>query len=175
MKPLHTSYSNLGSWKLDRAADGSEVYLSYHPKPIIATAIFVFVFCCAAAILAAIYLPPRAGIKGVSIGILALTGIAVPTIMTAYAYAAVKRGPLLAYRPSTDTLIVSEPALEITPASERISFSSEHFIDGDHRFEFNLVVDGERNKFLSSISSFKRLAKQIDEMGFQVSDHKVKL
>ena len=30
------------------------MYLSYHSKPIIATAIFVFVFCCAAGILAAV-------------------------------------------------------------------------------------------------------------------------
>ncbi|WAC19314.1 hypothetical protein OVA24_18975 [Luteolibacter sp. SL250] len=175
MKPLHTSYSNLGSWKPDRSPDGAELYLRYHARPIVTGAIFLFLICCIAAVLAAVHLPPDVKMKEGLIGIIILTGIVVPVVMVAHAAAAVKKGPLLSYHVSTDTLLVSDPPAKITPASERVSFSSEHFSDGDHRFEFNLVVDGERRKFLSSISSFKNLSRHIREMGFQVSEHKVKL
>ena len=111
------------------------------------------------------------------IAIFILTGLVVPGIMMTRAHDLAGKNPLLSYQPSNDTLRIAEPSLEITPASGRVSFSFEHFIKHDHYFELNLVLDGERRKFLSPLSPdpFHPLARQIREMGFRVAEQTVKL
>jgi len=176
MKPLHASYHNLGSWTMVGEPGASEFRIVYHAFPVIASAVFLFLLCMAGAALLHFTLPPSVEMKGVAVGFVAATGIAVPAIMAAYAVSRSKKGPLLTYRASRDILLVSEPPLEISNAYQRVSFSRERFYDGEYRHEFNLVVDGERKKFLSSSDdSFSKISGFVGEMGFYVSEHKIKL
>lgn len=174
VKRLHTSYHNLGSWKLVREPDHSALHIVYNAKPVILPAVLVFVLCGVFAAHVA-QLPIASG-KAFAVGILAITGILVPAGMGFYAFTETGKKPLLTYRPTDDLLIVRDPALEIQGAYQRVSFSSEHFLDGGaHYFEFNIVVDGERRKFLSSNANrFKRLARDLNEMGFYVSEQTLK-
>ncbi len=177
MKPLHSHYATPGPWKLDRAADGSELHLNFNAKPTYIAAGVLLAICFGAALFISLRLPPEADIKGAMIAIFLLTGLAVPAVMAARVHEESGKNPLLSYLPGPDILKVSVPAMEISPASVRISFSFEEFIQHHHRFEFNLVVDGERMKFLSALSAdpFRPLRRQISEMGFHVSGHVVKL
>lgn len=173
MKRLHTSYHNLGSWKLVREPDHSALHIVYNAKPVILPAVLVFVLCGAFAAHVA-QLPIASG-KALAVGILAATGILVPAYMAYYSITEAGKKPLLTYRPTEDLLIVRDPALEIQGAYQRVSFSSEHFIEGEHYFEFNIVIDGERRKFLSANANrFKRLIRDLNAMGFYVSERTIK-
>ncbi len=177
MKPLHSSYGSAGPWKLERAADGSELRLNFNARPTHIAAGVLLAICSGAALFISFQLPPDAHMKGAMIAIFLLTGLTVPGIMAARAHEESGRNPLLTYLPGPDILRVSAPAMEISPASGRVSFSFEEFIRQGHSFEFNLVVDGERTKFLSALSAdpFRALRSQISEMGFHVSGHVIKL
>jgi hypothetical protein len=177
MKPLHTTYHNLGSWKMVGAARDPEVHIVYHALPVILSGLLVFSLCMAAA--AALYfkLPPEEEKKGLVVCFVAGIGVVVPSSMTAYAVSRSKKGPILTYKSPGDVLLISEPSLEITNAYQRVSFSFERYWDGgrNDRYEFNLMVDGERRKFLSSsVDSFSKISGFVTEMGFRVSKHTIK-
>ncbi len=175
MKPLHTSYDNLGSWTMVGNHGSPETRVVYHALPVIVRGALVFLLCVAGAALLYFKLPPQE-MKGVAIGIVVATGIITPAIIAAYVVNQTRKGPLLVYQASKDILVVSEPPLKIPSAYQRVSFSHERFYDGEYRHEFNLVVDGERKKFLSSsVDSFSKISRFVGEMGFRVSEHKIKL
>ena len=63
-------------------------------------------------------------------------------------------------------------------ATSRLNFSSEHYIKYvRHYFELNLVIDGERVKFLSAHvpKSFSPIRKLMEPRGFRFEDHRVHL
>lgn len=173
MKPLHSSYHNLGSWRMLGKARDAEIRIVYHARPQILSAALLFFLCMAAAAVMYFKLPSGGAVVGIAAG----TGIVVPAIMVAYALSRSKKGPILTYQAPADILLVSEPPMEIPHAYQRVSFSRERFQDGDdYGHEFNLVVDGERKKFLSSSSdSFSKISGFVTEMGFRVTEQKIKL
>ncbi len=156
--------------------EASEFRIVYHAFPVIFSAALLFLLCIAGAALLYFTLPPSVEMKGAAVGFVAATGVAVSSAMAAYAASRSKKGPLLTYQASRDILFVSEPPLEISNAYQRVSFSRERFYDGEYHHEFNLVVDGERKKFLSSSDdSFSKISDFVGELGFYVSEHKIKL
>lgn len=175
MKRLHSSYHNLGSWKFVREQGGAELRMVYNARPVCGGALFLSLLCALFAWLLNAHLPATSG-KPLAVIMIVATGILVPVIMIGYARKQIGKKPLLAYRPAEDLLVVREPAMEIKNASRRVSFSLEHFREhSESYFEFNIVIDGVRKKFLSSIAnSFKSLVRDLNEMGFDVSDHYIK-
>ena len=176
MNRLHSSYHNLGSWKLVREGKGAKLHIVYNAQSTYIGAAVLFALCILFAWLLYRYLPDTSG-KSIALTIISATGVLSPGIMAGYAMSQTGKKPLLTYIPAEDLLIVREPAAEIHGAYQRVSFSSEHFKEhSDHYFEFNIVIDGERRKFLSSIAnSFKRLSRDLGEMGFYVSENVIKL
>jgi hypothetical protein len=175
MTPLHNSYNNLGCWKLVRDSD-LKLHVIYNSRVAYISAIILFLLCALFVGLLLHHLPSSSG-KSLAVAIISATGVLTPGFMICYAKNQAEKGPLLTYNPSEDLLYVREPAAEIQGACQRVSFSSEHFKKhSEHYFEFNIVIDGERKKFLSSVSdSFRQLTRDINEMGFYVSRHTIKL
>lgn len=176
MNRLHTSYHNLGSWKLVREQGGSKLFIVYNTRSTYIGAIILFVLCALFAFLLHRHLPSTPG-KSLALTIISATGILTPAIMVGYAVNQAGKMPVLTYFQTEDLLIVREPDLKIQGACQRVSFSSEHFKElSEHYFEFNILIDGERKKFLSSVSDcFKGLTRDLNEMGFSVSKHFIKL
>lgn len=176
MKRLHSSYHNLGSWKCVREHGGAEIRIVYNAKPVYGGALFLSFLCALFAWLLNAHLPATSA-KPLAVMIMVATGILTPAIMIGYARKQTGKKPLLAYQPAEDLLVLREPAMEIKNACRRVSFSLEHFREhSESYFEFNIVIDGVRKKFLSSIAnSFNGLVRDLNEMGFDVSDHYIKL
>ncbi|HVJ47391.1 MAG TPA: hypothetical protein VM511_13455 [Luteolibacter sp.] len=175
MEPLHSSYSNLDPWKLERDRNGCGARIVFDFRWAVIKSVLLFVVCLIGSILAAVHLPAD-GFRDQIIGICLLTGVVVSPFMIARASRSRKRAPLLVYDAAADFIDISKPPLKIENASRRVAFSSEDFsLQRGRGFELNLVLDGRRKKFLSSISNFRRLAGDLREMGFQVFEYKVKL
>ncbi|MBK1882866.1 hypothetical protein JIN85_10595 [Luteolibacter pohnpeiensis] len=98
-------------------------------------------------------------------------------MILAHGRSQIKKGDLLRYHHDTGTLELPRTGVTIENGRYRVWFSSEHFSNGEHYYEFNIVIDGERTKFLSSTSSngFKSIAKPLEELGFPVRHQKIKL
>jgi hypothetical protein len=177
MQPLHTSCALPAFLKLHRSPDGSGLELRHDAGPAFLGAALVLALGCSASFLSAYMLPAGLEIRNPMIlGTLA-AGTAAAAGIAAHALAVLRKPPLLNYQKAADTLVIARPAHQIANASDRVEFSSEHFIGADNgnRYELSLVLDGERRKFLSSLLSFNRLASQINQMGFRVSEYTVKL
>lgn len=180
MKPLHTAYDNLGSWRTVHDSLSGVVRFQLDQRRGILTSILLFILC----ILAAIWL---AGVKsntgndGARIAgawILATTGVVVPMIISSHGISEHSKGDLMRYNVNEDVLDLPRVGRSIENARQRVYFSSEHYIGlHQHVFELNLVLDGQRIKFLSSIfpNGFRSITKPLESLGFAVNHQKIKL
>lgn len=180
MKQLHTSYSNLGSWKSVHDHSSGVVSFQFDQRRGIFSSIFLFLLC----ILAAIWLSnirSNAGNDGARVAgvwLLSVTGVAVPLIIITHGVLERRKGDLIRYDMSKDVLSLPRIERTVQEARQRVNFSSEHYAGSEHHsFELNLVLDGERIKFLSSIegNAFKSIIKSLESLGFSVSHQKIKI
>lgn len=176
MKPLHTSYSNLSTWKATVDADGEGIRIDFDARRGIANAVAVFVGC----LLGIIGLSHLDGMKErmpVAYVILGLTGLVTPIIIVASGIREKKKGPILLYRTKTDTLQLPRLDQTIESASQSVYFSSEHYSGGVHLYELNVVINGQRLPFISTNlrSNFKPVTKVIEGLGFAVNHQKIKV
>jgi hypothetical protein len=180
MKRLHTSYSNLGSWRTIRDESSGEFRIGFDQRRGIYTAIILFALCIGGSVWLA-GLDTDAGNDGARIAgawLLGITGLAVPVGILLYGRSASRRGDYLRYSSGRDLLELPQLGQSIQRAKERVYFSSEHFTDNNHHFfELNLVLDGERVGFLSSsvANGFKPVARTLEQAGFAVNHQKIKI
>jgi hypothetical protein len=180
MKRLHTSYSNLGSWRTIHNIPSGVVRVLFDQRRGIYTSIVLFIL----ALVAAIWLSglkvntENNNLRITGVWILMITGVAVPLIILLYGWFQTRKGDYIRYDTSHNILNLPHIDQSIERAKERCYFSSEHFTDNsDHFFELNLVLDGERLKFLSSsvANGFKPIIKTLQELGFSVNHQKIKM
>jgi len=180
MKQLHTSYSNLGSWTTIRDDPAGVVRIVFDQRRGIYTSVALFILCVAAAIWLA-GLHSEAGNDGARLAgvwILGITGIAVPVSILLYGRSAASKGDYIRFDSGRNYLVLPRLSQSIERARERVYFSSEHFTDtNSHFFELNLVLDGERVKFLSSsvANGFKSIVRTLEQAGFAVNHQKIRI
>ena len=139
----------------------------------------LFILCTAAGIrLAGITTDAgNDGARVAGVWILGITGIAVPMGILLYGRSATRNGDYMRYDSRRDLLELPQVNQSIERARERVYFSSEHFTDSDnHFYELNLVLDGQRTKFLSSsvANGFKSVTRTIEQAGFAVNHQKIR-
>ncbi|MBC7980524.1 MAG: hypothetical protein H7Y36_08180 [Armatimonadetes bacterium] len=144
------------------------------------TSILLFILCIAAAFwLSSIVIDTgNEGGRTAGVWILAATGVVVPLIIFFHGLSERSKGDLMRYSINEDVLELPRIGQSIDHAKQRVYFSYEHYIgSGDAFFELNLVVDGQRIKFLSSIfgNGLRPITKPLEEMGFAVNHHKIKI
>lgn len=176
MKPLHTSYSNLSSWKATADADGEEIRIDFDTRRGTVNAVAVFVGCLLA-IIGLTQLDARKGKMTVGYIILGLTGIVTPITIVAGGIREKKKGPVLLYRTKTDTMQLPRLDQTIESARQSVYFSSEHYSGGSHRYELNVVINGQRLPFISATmrSNFKPVTKALEGLGFPVNHQRIKI
>ena len=109
--------------------------------------------------------------------ILGITGIATPLYIITYGITQSRKGDLLRYDINNNVLEIPHISTSIENARQRVYFSSEYFKDyGRHLYELNIVVDGQRIKFISSSVSngFRDIVKPLESLGFSVNHQKFK-
>ena len=180
MKQLHTSYHNLGSWKVIRDSKSSVIRILFDQRIGIITSTILFVVCSAVAFW--LYgINTNSGNDGARIAgvwILAITGILTPLFIIAHGIAQRKKGDLIQYDIKNDVLELPRISTSIDHARARVHFSSEHFTDmSNHFFELNIIIDGQRTKFLSSSVSngFRNIVEPLNALGFSVNHQKIKI
>ncbi len=177
MERLHTSYGNLGSWRLSKLADS--IVIKYNPAPAIITCSIVCILCGLSAYwLFGVVTDTNQSKINLAIGTLITAAVLYPTATLLYIASQYKKGDLIHFTPSTNTLNIPRIGLSIDNAMNRVYFSQEHFTDGNnHFFEYNIVIDGERHKFLSSSVSngFKSVRSKLDKLGFHTQNQKIRL
>ena len=179
MKPLHTSYSNLSSWRVVSAdAAGEELRIEFDTRRGTVNAIAVLVGCVLA-IIGLTHLHARKTNKAmmpVAYVILGLTGSVTPLLIVAGGIREKKKGPVLTYRPATDTMRFPRLDQTIESARETVHFSSEHYAGGTHRYELNVVIHGKRLPFISTnvSANFKPVTKALGRWGFAIGHQKIK-
>lgn len=180
MKQLHTSYSNLGSWRAIRDSNSGQLRIQFDQRRGIITSILLFVLC----LIATVWLcgaensSSNDGAKVAGIWIVSLTGLAVPLGILSYGASQKKKGDLIRYNIKEDILELPRIQTTIEKARQRAYLSSEHFSNmSDHFFELNLVIDGQRTKFLSSsvANGFRNIVKPLESVGFAVNHQKIKI
>lgn len=176
MKPLHTSYSNLSSWKATADADGEGIRIDFDTRRGTANAVAVFVGCLLA-IIGLTQLDARKGKMAVGYTILGITGCVTPICIVAGGLREKKKGPILLYQTKTDTLQLPRLDRTIEAARQSVYFSSEHYSGGSHVYELNVVINGERLPFISTTirSNFKPVTKAIEGLGFAINHQKIKV
>ena len=176
MKPLHTSYSNLSSWKATADADGEGIRIDFDARPGIIHSVVVFVGCLLA-IIGLTQLDARKGKMAAGYAILGITGCVTPICIVAGGMSEKKKGPILLYRTKTDTLQLPRLDRTIESARQCVYFSSEHYSGGRHLYELNVVINGQRLPFISATSSgnFKPVTKALEGLGFPVNHQKIKV
>jgi len=180
MTRLHNSYNNLGSWKQVHDPSSGVVRFQFDRKPGIIKSILLLILCTLAAI-GLTNIRSNSGNNGARIAgiwLVAATGIFTPLGILAHGLMQRREGDLLRYRPQDDFMEFPRMGLSIENAKQRVYFSSEHFTNSSHHFfEFNLVLDGQRVKFLSSIAAngFRSIAKPLEALGFAVNHQKIKI
>jgi hypothetical protein len=154
------------------------IRFQFDPGPGILTSILVFILC-ALAVIGLATIRSNTGNDGarlVGIWIVAATGILTPLVILARGMKECRKGDLLRYRIHGDVMELPRENRSIENARQRVYFSSEHYSDGsNHFFEFNLVLDGQRLKFLSSsvANGFRSIAKPLETLGFPVNHQKI--
>jgi hypothetical protein len=180
MKQLHTTYSNLGPWKEVRDPLSGLIRIKFDQRRGLIICVLLFIFCMPSAVWLA-GISNDAGNDGVRIfgvWILAATSIIIPLIIVSLGIREHLKGDLIRYHSDDDILELPRTNQCIKNARQRVIFSSEHYTNcGDNFFEFNVVLDGQRVKFLSSIAinSFKSLTKSLEASGFTVNHQKIKV
>lgn len=89
-----------------------------------------------------------------------------------------KKGDLIIYNTELDFLVFPRLDLKIESANKRMSFSNEHYTNlSNHFFELNIILDGNRIKFISSSqkNGFKIILKWAEVTGFNVLFNKIKI
>jgi hypothetical protein len=180
MKQLHTSYSNLGSWRQVRDPLSGVIRFQFDQKRGVLTSILLFTLCMLAAMwLASIRSNTgNDGARIAAVWILAATGVIIPLIIVFHGVSEQSKGDLIRYCIDQDVLELPRIGQSIDNARRRVSFSSENYTNRkDHFYELNIVLDGQRMKFLSSnlLNGFRSITKPLEAIGFAVSYQKIKI
>jgi len=111
----------------------------------------------------------------------AALGVIVPLIIVLHGILERSKGDLMRYSIHEDVLEMPRMGRSIENARQRVYFSFEHYtgsgVPDNHVYELNLVLDGQRIKFLSSIfdNGFQSITKPLESMGFAVNRQKIKI
>jgi hypothetical protein len=156
------------------------VRFQFDPRRGILASVLLFIFCS----LAAYWLAGvrsnigNDGARIVGVWVLALTGVVVPAVILAHGFSERRKGDLMRYRLHEDSLELPRLDRTIENARQRVYFSSEHYVGpSDHFFELNLVLDGQRLKFLASIekNAFRTVTRPLEGLGFAVNYQKIRI
>ena len=158
MKPLHQSYSNMGNWKFVMNSKNGDLEVGYDTRPVVIGGIIVITLCIALALIGYNIAESEHKVLFLIIGI--GTAFVTGCLILATALSEKSNGPILVYSPSSDTLKIRDLKKTVSSASENVEFSSEKYRNKNntnlhYRAEFNIIIDGERLKFLSHIYSEK--------------------
>lgn len=175
MKPLHTSYSNLGQWTTVQSSDKNSLSVVYNFRGALIAASMISTLCVVLSSFAYLHVSGEARVLFLVIGI--GTALLVSGIICATAFDEKGRGAILTYDRLADTLTIRDFGETVVGARKKVLFSDEAYPDTDGgKYELNLVINGERRKFLShtcsnGFDSILRFAEMID---FEVVRHEEK-
>lgn len=156
------------------------VRIEFNQKGGIVISILLFIFCAIGAMWLAKFRSDAGneGARVAGVWIVSITGVVVPLVILAYGASERRKGDLMRYFPDDDVLEFPRMVRSIENAKQRVYFSSEHYTNqGEHFFELDLVVDGERIKFLSSnaINGFRSITKPLEAIGFAVNHQRISI
>ena len=181
MKPLHTSYSNTGAWKFVIDKRTNNLTVVYNSKVVIISALIISAICIGFGLLGYNYVEAEQKILFLIIGI--GTAFLLCATMLGTAFSENSKGPILTYSKSSDTLKIRDLKKTIAQASHNVAFSCEKYKskdgfsdeDGGYRCEFNVLINGERTKFLSHsyINGFSPLIQFSVKAGIRVYHHTI--
>lgn len=167
MEPLFQNYSSMHSWELlkinqiyELHRSGRGVFLGY------------FVFSLILVVVGVVVLVVRGDGFGVSASYVAFVAAAVFLAIGFFHSSSVKRsGPIFSYNPAEG--IIEFDSLKVRDALERLTFSYEvHRGTSNYpNSELNLILDGERRRFLSSRGenvTLEKVVKELEALGFGV-------
>lgn len=169
LKAIHSSYSNLGAWKVFQ--DNEILSVRFNQKQIIWGSVIIALLCFIGG--SVFYYLTRHddfGVLGLIIGF--GVGILVPFLFLANASSEKQKGDLLKYDLERD-LLELRGGIIIENAKDRVVFSYEHYdgSNGDYDSELNKVVDGNRSGFIHHIGSrgsCENIALSLADVGFRV-------
>tara|TARA_B100001093_G_scaffold461501_1_gene475995 strand:+ start:389 stop:916 length:528 start_codon:yes stop_codon:yes gene_type:complete len=168
MKPLHTSYNNLSSWKFYN--DNGAVTLKFNFLMNTVKTILVSILCASFGI--AVYVYSDNSDSYLALVICIPTAILVSCI-GAYKHLSEKNKPhMFIYNKYTGIVDFPQINKTIPDAKAVLSFSHERYQGGNQNgcnYVFNYVIDGIRHPFLKHLYSLKKISKRMERMGFTVT------
>lgn len=124
LKPLHTTYSNLGSWRRIDDPTSGMVRIEFNQKGGIVISILLFIFCAIGAMWLAKFRSDAGneGARVAGVWIVSITGVVVPLVILAYGASERRKGDLMRYFPDDDVLEFPRMVRSIENAKQRRVF-----------------------------------------------------